>query len=200
MSFFKRISRGSRANSYAEDDFDIRPRSQGDHKYAQQDSPRQSTQSTSQHNNFGIPAPGSPTKETTKDMYRSQAPQDPYSQRGIVTNGGAGSRQNSAAFEAVPVGKVEQTPELLTRAFNEAVRPYSDRIEQLEAQVADLQSWVEQLEQQRNEMYSWIDKRGLRPGKFHEQIVLIIEADNSSRCPSLNCKSDGLPARFSDGS
>jgi hypothetical protein len=166
MSFFKRISRGSRTNSYAEDDYDIRPRSQGEAKYAQHESPRQSTHSTSQHNSFGPggPIPASPTKETTKDMYRSQPPQEPYSARGIVSNG-AGSRQTSAAFEANPLGKVAETPDLLTRAFNEAVRPFSDKIEALEAQVADLQSWVEQLEQQRNEMYSWIDKRGLRPGK-----------------------------------
>jgi hypothetical protein len=166
MLLFKRKSRGSRANSYGEeDDYSPRPRSQGDSKFTQQDSPRESTQSTSQHNSFGLggPVPSSPTKETTKDMYRSQAPQEPYAQRGLPTNGPS-SRQNSAAFEAVPLGKVEQTPDLLTRAFNEAVRPYTEKIEQLEAQLADLQSWVEQLEQQRNEMYSWIDKRGLRPG------------------------------------
>ena len=164
MSFFKRKSRGSRANSYAEDDYD-RPRSQGDTKFTQHESPRQSTQSTAQHNSFapaGI-VPGSPTKETNRDMYRSHAPQEPYAQRGIASNG-VNSRQNSGAFEASPLGKVEQTPDLLTRAFNEAIRPYNDKIDQLEAQLAELQSWVDQLEQQKSEMYSWIDKRGLRPG------------------------------------
>jgi hypothetical protein len=177
MSFFKRKSRGSRANSYGDDEYDTRPRSQGDAKFTQQDSPRESTQSTSQHNSFGLggPVPGSPTKETTKDMYRSQPTQEPYAQRVVPTNG-ANSRQNSAAFEAVPVpvpvGKFEQTPDLLARAFNEAVRPYSEKIEQLETQLADLQTWVEQLEQQRNEMYSWIDKRGLRPGTLRKISII----------------------------
>lgn len=149
MSFFKRISRGSRTNSYAEEDYEVRPRSQGDAKYSQHDSPHLSTHSDSQHNSFGL-APGAATKETSKEMYRE-------------TNGHH-SRQNSAAFENSLAAKVEQTPDLLTRAFNEAVRPYTDKIEHLEAQVADLQGWVDQLEQQRNEFYSWIDKRGLRPG------------------------------------
>jgi hypothetical protein len=63
-------------------------------------------------------------------------------------------------------GKVEQMPDLLTRAFNEAVRPYTDKIDLLESQMADLQAWVETLELQRNEMYAWVDKRGLRPGKI----------------------------------
>lgn len=63
------------------------------------------------------------------------------------------------------LGKAEPMPDLLTRAFNEAVRPYTDKIEQLEGEIADLRNWVEQLEIQRSEVHSWIDKRGLRPGK-----------------------------------
>jgi hypothetical protein len=177
--FFKRLSRGSRANSYAEDEYDSRPRSQDKYsqdKYAQDkysqeqydldDSPRQSAL---QHNI----APPSPTKETTRDMYSpstrtSQLPQEPYAQaRGLPANNGQTSRQNSAAFEVAPAAPGKEhapAPDLLTRAFHEAVRPYSEKIEHLEAQLADMQHWVEQLELQRNEMYSWIDKRGLRPG------------------------------------
>jgi phage-related minor tail protein len=60
--------------------------------------------------------------------------------------------------------KAEPMPDLLAQAFNQAVRPYTEKIEQLESQLADMQSWVEQLEQQRAEVHSWIDKRGLRPG------------------------------------
>jgi hypothetical protein len=159
--FFKRLSRSSRQNSYVDDDYDNRPRSQ-DNKYHHDESPHTSAL---QHN-IG---PTSPTKETTRDMYprTSHAPQDPYT-RGAVNV--PGSRQNSAAFEAAPPmsagGKVEQTPDLLTRAFNDAVRPYSEKIESLENQLADMQTWVDQLEQQRTEMYAWIDKRGLRPGEL----------------------------------
>ena len=70
------------------------------------------------------------------------------------------------------LGKAEPMPDLLTRAFNEAVRPYTDKIEQLEGEIADLRNWVEQLEIQRSEMHSWIDKRGLRPGKIFLQDLL----------------------------
>ena len=56
-------------------------------------------------------------------------------------------------------------PDLLTHAFNEALRPHAEKIEMLEQQLADMQEWVQQQEQQRMEIYSWIDKRGLRPGK-----------------------------------
>jgi hypothetical protein len=167
FSSFKRLSKGSRSNSYHEDFDRERPRSQ-DYDAARDSPP----QSTSQHNSFGqsatAPAPVSPLREK-RDMYpRSAGPQDPYAQRGVPANG-ANSRQNSAAFDATPAamnGKVEQMPDLLTRAFNEAVRPYTDKIDLLESQMADLQAWVETLEQQRNEMYAWVDKRGLRPGKI----------------------------------
>lgn len=60
--------------------------------------------------------------------------------------------------------KTEPMPDLLTRAFNEAVRPYTEKIEHLEGQIAELNAWIESLEQQRAEVHSWIDKRGLRPG------------------------------------
>jgi prefoldin subunit 5 len=56
-------------------------------------------------------------------------------------------------------------PDLITAAFNQAVQPYTEKIEQLESQLADMQNWVDQLEQQRAEVHNWIDKRGLRPGK-----------------------------------
>ena len=60
----------------------------------------------------------------------------------------------------------EAAPDLLTRAFNEALRPYTNRMEDLEAEVNDLRSYVEELEAQRKEVHAWIDKRGLRPGKL----------------------------------
>jgi hypothetical protein len=60
----------------------------------------------------------------------------------------------------------EPMPDLLAQAFNQAIRPYTEKIEQLEHQLADMQAWVDQLEQQRAEVHGWIDKRGLRPGMF----------------------------------
>ena len=61
--------------------------------------------------------------------------------------------------------KMEAAPDLLTRAFNEALRPYTDKIEVLEQQISDLRDWVEKLEAERREVHQWIDKRGLRPGE-----------------------------------
>jgi len=73
-------------------------------------------------------------------------------------------------------------PDLITAAFNQAVQPYQEKIEQLESQLADMQAWVEQLEQQRAEVHNWIDKRGLRPGKSipkktHSSHAMLTEPD-----------------------
>jgi hypothetical protein len=56
-------------------------------------------------------------------------------------------------------------PDPLTRAFNEALRPYLEQIDALQASLEDANAQVEQLEKERNEMHAWIDKRGLRPGE-----------------------------------
>ena len=61
-------------------------------------------------------------------------------------------------------GQPEPMPDLLAQAFNQAIRPYTEKIEQLETQLNDMQAWIDQLEQQRAEVHGWIDKRGLRPG------------------------------------
>ncbi|EME44048.1 hypothetical protein DOTSEDRAFT_111860, partial [Dothistroma septosporum NZE10] len=54
-------------------------------------------------------------------------------------------------------------PDLLLQAFNQAIRPYSDKIENLEGEIADLKAYIDALERQRGEVHAWIDKRGLRP-------------------------------------
>ena len=69
-------------------------------------------------------------------------------------------------LDSAPVSsKSDGASDLLLRAFNEAVRPHEEKGQQLEAQLADLQSYIDSLEQQRSEIYNWIDKRGLRPGE-----------------------------------
>jgi len=165
--FFKRLSRGSRSNSYV-DDYPDSPHE----KHTFHDSPHQST---SQHNTIaGQPTPplsSYDNKEPT-GMYRtSQAPQDPYTQQQFqqqqrTLSNGLGGQQRTTSMPMDVSAKTEAAPDLLTRAFNEALRPKQERIEQLEGELANLQAYVEQLEQQRSEMYSWIDKRGLRPGLF----------------------------------
>lgn len=64
--------------------------------------------------------------------------------------------------------RAEPMPDLLSQAFNAAVKPYIERIEQMEKEMLDLSQWVASLEAQRDDLFSWIDKRGLRPGKTHD--------------------------------
>lgn len=170
MVFFKRLSRGSRSNSYV-DDYPDSPRDREKHTF--HDSPRQSQ---SQHNIIG----GQPTSPVTAyddketGMYRNSGPidtyvpQQQYQQQPRALNNGVAThnRTSSMAMDSAPVSaKSEAAPDLLMRAFNEALRPHQEKVEQLEAQLADLQAYVDSLEQQRSEMYSWIDNRGLRPGR-----------------------------------
>ena len=161
--FFKRRSR---ANSYIEPEPAPRSQSYDDYDSKRPDSSRNSQQQQQQQQQQQPPPPAvsSPTDE--KEMYpRPQAPQDAYS-RGISNGHNVAATPAMQPAPALSSGKIEPMPDMLAQAFNQAVRPYTERIEQLESQLAEVQSWVEQLEQQRAEVHSWIDKRGLRPGVY----------------------------------
>jgi hypothetical protein len=139
----------SRANSYIEEGA---PRSQSFDYDAENLSRKESHQQ-----------PAEPSEEP--NMYpRQQQPETTLPTRGL-SNGAMppvmSQRTTGADFTKPP----EPMPNLLAEAFNAAVRPYTEKIESLEHQLADMQAWVEQLEQQRAEVHGWIDKRGLRPGK-----------------------------------
>lgn len=56
-------------------------------------------------------------------------------------------------------------PDPLTKAFNDAIRPYLDQIDNLRNELDDVTLQVQQLEEERADMHAWIDKRGLRAGK-----------------------------------
>lgn len=102
------------------------------------------------------------------DMYPRQSQPQPQEPQGMPVRGmssGGLSTHGNAPVPPTGALKPEPMPDLLAAAFNQAVRPYTEKIEQLESQMADMQSWIEQLEAQRAEVHSWIDKRGLRPGK-----------------------------------
>lgn len=150
--FFKRRSR---QNSYIEET----PRSQSYDDYEKRPESSRKDQPLA-----------SPTDE--QEMFsRPQQPQDAFPRgHNAMPNGGGGGGGGHNAMPTMggppPMQslKPEPMPDLLTQAFNQAVRPYTEKIEQLESQLADLQAWVEQLEQQRAEVHGWIDKRGLRPG------------------------------------
>lgn len=111
--------------------------------------------------------PTSPTEDP--DMYpRQQQPQESLPTRGL-SNGAMPPSMNHRA--PAMGGQPEPMPDLLAQAFNQAIRPYTEKIEQLETQLADMQAWIDQLEQQRAEVHGWIDKRGLRPGMHHHHVI-----------------------------
>ncbi len=170
--FFKR--RSSRSNSYAE--HDAPPRSQSFDEYAEKrpDSSRKEPQPQSQQQQ---PISASPTEEA--DMYprAQQAQETAYPQ--AASNGPHNSMPiRSQTIPAVSSSKPEPMPDLLAQAFNQAIRPYTEKIEQLESQLADMQAWVDQLEQQRAEVHNWIDKRGLRPGMLSSSLLIAIATTN----------------------
>ncbi|MCJ1307219.1 hypothetical protein MMC25_000865 [Agyrium rufum] len=57
----------------------------------------------------------------------------------------------------------QSAPDPLTRAFNEAVKPFVEQIEILRTDLEDANLRIQELEDERAEMHQWIDKRGLRP-------------------------------------
>ena len=62
---------------------------------------------------------------------------------------------------------MEPAPDPLTKAFNEALRPYQDQIEDLRAELEEKTYQLERLEDERADMHAWIDKRGLRAGGLY---------------------------------
>ncbi|KAG8526237.1 uncharacterized protein KY384_000230 [Bacidia gigantensis] len=57
---------------------------------------------------------------------------------------------------------MDPAPDPLTKAFNDAIRPYKEEIEDLRGQVEDAAYRLQTLEDERADMHAWIDKRGLR--------------------------------------
>ncbi|KAK3112069.1 hypothetical protein LTR53_012047 [Teratosphaeriaceae sp. CCFEE 6253] len=84
--------------------------------------------------------------------------------RGHGMSNGYGSYDSD--MRGAPAAKSESrepAPDLLLQAFNQALRPYTDKVEGLESEIADLRAYIDQLESQRGDVHAWIDKRGLRP-------------------------------------
>lgn len=135
--------------------------------------------STSYDDNQGTP----PFRKDTQ--YSPQASQDMLSYRRSMplqdSQGNTTPQRQMTSSDATmmhggaaPSTRVEPTPDPLTRAFNEAIKPYVDQIEQLDNQLADLHLRIQQMEDERTEIFSWIDKRGYRPGKTPPQIQVAI--------------------------
>nr|POE54386.1 hypothetical protein CFP56_41325 [Quercus suber] len=93
-------------------------------------------------------------------------PGSPTMQRGGGMSNGYPRDDGSAAGTYDSIAKHEAAPDLLTQAFNLALKPHVEKVDALEGEIADLRAYIDQLEAQRNEVHAWIDKRGLRPGKL----------------------------------
>lgn len=96
--------------------------------------------------------------------YRQSQDMPDRTRPGANMSGGGGSNGYDAGALPGSSAKAEASPNLLIEAFNQAVRPFSDKIEGLEHEIADLRAYIASLERQQSEVHAWIDKRGLRPG------------------------------------
>lgn len=54
-------------------------------------------------------------------------------------------------------------PDPLTRAFNEAIKPYHEKMSLLQADLDNANAQIHSLEAEKAALHNWIDKRGLRP-------------------------------------
>lgn len=63
-----------------------------------------------------------------------------------------------------PPANLTSAPDPLTKAFNEAIKPYIDQIESMKQELEDKEMHLQHLEEERADMHAWIDKRGLRAG------------------------------------
>lgn len=88
-------------------------------------------------------------------------PMGGHASNGYVDPNANRSYENTSSYAR----KAEPTPDLLLQAFNQALRPYNDKVENLENEIADLKAYIDQLEAQQRDVHAWIDKRGLRPGE-----------------------------------
>lgn len=189
MTFFKRLSRSrSRSNSqsyvdrYDDDRTNNNRAASYDEKYdgtpteEHHSNPIARTYSESNMNN-GNGNNGMYANNGRRPQQQSQ--QEQYSSPTAATSQYASGRQQPAAsngygsYDKAPsTPTVEAAPDLLTQAFNLALRPHREKVDSLEAKIeglegenADLRSYIESLERQRSEVHAWIDKRGLRPGE-----------------------------------
>ena len=184
--FFKRLSRSrSTSQSYVDNyhsphDSKANSADYDDNKYASDKyaagSPTDAQRPPSSRQSNNAPQLGDPIGKET-GMYARQSQPQEVSQHGSygsppVSAGGARGMSNGYGHGGYDSGapppsasKSEPAPDLLLQAFNQALRPYTDKVDTLESEIADLRAYIDQLEAQRSDVHAWIDKRGLRPGK-----------------------------------
>ena len=150
MSWLRRLSRDRTSKSDSDNyrDMPIRPApfANGDH----QGSP------TYKDTEF----PSTPNSQDKLQSFRPARQPDAY-------NSSPPRLPGTATNDApqTPPTQMAAAPDPLTRAFNDAIRPYQDQIEFLKAEIDDKELQLQHLEDERADMHAWIDKRGLRAGE-----------------------------------
>lgn len=109
-----------------------------------------------------------PSAQASQDMLqsyrRTAAPQEQQQQR-VTSNHYPNGLSSEDATVPVAPASMAAAPDPLTRAFNEAIKPYLDQINLLKNQLDDMKLQVQDMEDERADMHAWIDKRGLRAGR-----------------------------------
>lgn len=151
-SWLRRLSRDRASKDERDLPMPSRPFSDNPNSVgAQQSPPYKDTQYSSGFNSQDKLQPYRPS--TAGDQGYNATPRGPP-----VTSGDMSHRPITA--------NMEPTPDPLTKAFNDAIRPFQDQIEDLKNKLEDAQYQLGQLEDERADMHAWIDKRGLRAGLY----------------------------------
>lgn len=194
--FFKRLSRSrSNSQSYVDNNDNYNPRDskansqQYDDKYQQDDDDYNQRPGSSNQRNSGAHNSNSGNGRDN-GMYSAQSQQDHYATPPLSSSGNRGMTNGYQSASGSMSKSHEAAPDLLTRAFNEAVRPYTTKLEEMEDEIASLRYEIEQMQNHQKEVHAWIDKRGLRPGQSNREYTDMTRTDQD-RCAPSDCSCNG---------
>lgn len=158
-NFFKKIKSRSNSGSYHPDEDESYERVNTHDAQAPPSSYRDPVQS-----------PQLEGSQSDSRMYSSRSSQDGYNSQRPMTTRDSGfvdsnnTPQHNMPAQATP-SKPMAAPDLLTAAFNAAIKPYTDEIAELKAHLGSMQHQLDMMGKERGVFINWIDKRGLRAGK-----------------------------------
>ncbi|KAI4159784.1 MAG: hypothetical protein LQ342_006295 [Letrouitia transgressa] len=153
MSWLRRLSRDRTSKNDTDFSMPIRPPSFADQQ--QQSPPYKDTQYHSNYNSQDRLQSYRPATATHSDHHQQQYHALPI-QRPQEQSSSNGTAHNTPPQTMAPA------PDPLTRAFNDAIKPYKDKIDRLQAELEEKNLDIQALEDERADMHAWIDKRGLR--------------------------------------
>ena len=134
-----------------------------------------------------------PSTHTSQDMLQSYRRSAPLDQQLSSPQQPPGTSSDATMHTA----NVTAAPDPLTRAFNEAIKPYVEQIDLLKNQIEDTNLQIQQLEDERADMHAWIDKRGLRPGNYPFYLFLRPQANHLRSQTSLHTSPPHCPSPLS---